>query len=99
MSKRRNDTSWEQTRWIIRRWKSNNPTRLYSKRVLTAVNSAVKLIGRVTLLVQLQPRISEAEQKILITTEKGIECLLGIDILETKKMCNDFFRRVLIQSI
>ena len=78
MSKRRNDTSWEQTRWIIRRWK-------YSKRVLTAVNSAVKLIGRVTLLVQLQPRIPAAEQKILITTEKGIECLLGIDILETKK--------------
>ena len=57
----------------------------YRKRVLTANNSAVKIIGRVTLLVQLQPRLQEVEQEIVITTDEGIECLLGIDFLKTNK--------------
>ena len=55
----------------------------YTKRVLTANNSAVKIIGRVTLLVQLQPRLPEVEQEFVITAEEGIECLLGIDFLKT----------------
>ena len=57
----------------------------YTKRVLTANNSAVKIIGRVTLLVQLQPRLPEVEQEFVITTDEGIECLLGIDFLKTNK--------------
>ena len=56
-----------------------------TKRVLTAKNSAVKIIGRVTLLVQLQPRLPEVEQEFVITTDEGIECLLGIDFLKTNK--------------
>ena len=42
----------------------------YVKRVLTANNSAVKIIGRVTLLVQLQPRLPEVEQEFVITAAK-----------------------------
>ena len=57
----------------------------YTKRVLTANNSAVKIIGRVTLLVQLQPRLREVEQEIVITADKGIECRLGIGFLKTNK--------------
>ena len=57
----------------------------YTKRVLTANNSAVKIIGRVTLLVQLQPILPEAEQEFVITADEGIECLLGIDFLKTNK--------------
>ena len=53
--------------------------------MLTAKNSAVKIIGRVTLLVRLQPRLPEVEQKFVITTDEGIECLLGIDFLKTNK--------------
>ena len=41
----------------------------YTKRVLTANNSAVNLIGRVTLLVQLQPRLPEVEQEFVITAD------------------------------
>ena len=54
-----------------------------TKRVLTANNSAVKIIARVTLLVQLQPRLPEVEQEFVITADEGIECLLGIDFLKT----------------
>ena len=57
----------------------------YTKRVLTANNSAVKLIGRLTLLVQLQSRLPEVEQEFVITADEGIECLLGIDFLKTNK--------------
>ena len=55
------------------------------KRVLTAKNSAVKVIGRVTLLVQLQPRLPEVEQEFVITADNDIECLLVIDFLKTNK--------------
>ena len=57
----------------------------YTKRVLTANNSAVKIKGRVTFLVQLQPRLTEVEQEFVITADEGIECLLGIDFLKTNK--------------
>ena len=57
----------------------------YTKRVLTANNSAVNIIGRVTLLVQLQPRLPEVEQEFVITADEGIESLLGIDFLKTNK--------------
>ena len=57
----------------------------YTKRVLTANNLAVKIIGRVKLLVQLQPRLPEVEQEFVITADEGIECLLGIDFLKTNK--------------
>ena len=57
----------------------------YTKRILTANNSAVKIIVRVTLLVQLQPRLPEVEQEFVITADEGIECLLGIDFLKTNK--------------
>ena len=57
----------------------------YTKRVLTANNSAVKIIGRVKLLLQLQTRLPEAEQEFVITADEGIECLLGIDFLKTNK--------------
>ena len=53
--------------------------------MLTANNSAVKIIGRVTLRVQLQPRLPEFEQEFVITADEGIECLLGIDFLKTNK--------------
>ena len=53
--------------------------------MLTANNSAVKIIGRVTLLVQLQPRLPEVEQEFVIMADEGIECLLGIDFLKTNK--------------
>ena len=53
--------------------------------MLTVDNSAVKIIGRVTFLVQLQPRLAEVEQEFVITTKEGIECLLGIDFLITNK--------------
>ena len=59
--------------------------KLYTKRVLTANNSAVKTIGRVTLLVQLQPRLPEVEQEFVITADEGQECLLRIDFLKTNK--------------
>ena len=57
----------------------------YTKRVLTANNSAVKMIGRVKLFVQLQPRLPEVEQEFVITADEGIEYLLGIDFLKTNK--------------
>ena len=57
----------------------------YTKRVLTTNNSAIKIIGKVTLLVQLQPRLPEVEQDFVITADEGIECLLGIDFLKTNK--------------
>ena len=57
----------------------------YTKRVLTANNSVVKIIGRITLLVQMQPRLPEVEQEFVITAGEGIECLLGIDFLKTNK--------------
>ena len=57
----------------------------YTKRLLTAHKSAVKIIGRRKLLVQLQPRLPEVEQEFVITADKGIECLLGIDFLKTNK--------------
>ena len=53
--------------------------------MLTANNSTVQIIGRVTLLLQLQPRLPEVEQELDITADEGIECLLGIDFLKTKK--------------
>ena len=53
--------------------------------MLTTNNSAVKIIGRVTLLVQLQPRLPQVEQKFVITADEGIECLLEIDFLKTNK--------------
>ena len=67
--------------------KLGNPgiVQTYTKRVLTANNSAVKTIGRVTLLVQLQPRLPEVEQEFVITADEVIECPLGIDFLKTNK--------------
>ena len=55
------------------------------RRVLTANNSAVKIIGNVTLLVQLQPRPPEVEQEFVISADEDIECLLVIDFLKTNK--------------
>ena len=57
----------------------------YTQKVLRTNNSIVKIIGRVTLLIQLQPRLQEVEQKVVITADKGVECLLGIDFLKTNK--------------
>ena len=62
----------------------------YTKRVLTANNSAVQIIGRATLLVQLQPRLPEVEQVFVITAHEGIECLLGIDFLKNNKCVLNF---------
>ena len=59
--------------------------RTYTKRVLTAKNSAFKIMGKVTLLALLQPRLPEVEQEFVITADEGIECLLGIDFLKTNK--------------
>ena len=53
--------------------------------MLTANNSALKIIGRVTLLVTLQPRLPEVEQEFVIMAEEGIERLLGIDFLKNNK--------------
>ena len=55
----------------------------YTKRVLTANNSDVEIIGRVTLLVQLQPRLTEVQQEFVITADEDIEFLLGYDFLKT----------------
>ena len=52
--------------------------------MLSANNSAVE-IRRVTLLVQLQPRLPKVDQDYVITADEGIECLLGIDFLKTNK--------------
>ena len=57
-----------------------------TKRLLTANSSIFKIIGRVTLLVQLQPRLSEVEHKSVITADECINCLLGIDLLKTQKL-------------
>ena len=57
----------------------------YTKQILTANNSSVKIIRRVTLLVQLQPRLPEVEQDFVITADEGIEWLRGIDFLKTNK--------------
>ena len=70
----------------------------YTKRVLTANNSAVKIIGRVTLLVQLQPRLPEVEQEFVITADEGIECLLGIDFLKTNKCVLNLHQEKLYSS-
>ena len=53
--------------------------------MLTDNKSVVKIIGRVTLFVQLQPRLPEVEQEFVITADEDIECLLGIDFLKTNK--------------
>ena len=53
--------------------------------MLTAINSADKIIGRVKLSVQLQPRLAEVEQEFVITADEGIERLQGIDFLKTNK--------------
>ena len=98
---RRNHISWEQMHWINGQWKfciisflswslyeklvKPGIVRTYTKRVLTANNSTVKMIGRVTLLIQLEPRLPEVEQEFVITADEGIECLLGIDFLKTNK--------------
>ena len=57
----------------------------YRKRVLTANISAVILVGRITFLVQLQPRLPEIEQEFVITEDESIECLLGTDFLKVNK--------------
>ena len=57
----------------------------YMKQVLTANNSAEKIIGNVPLLVQLQPRPPEIEQEFVISADENIECLLVIDFLKTNK--------------
>ena len=43
----------------------------------------MKLIGRVTLLVQLHTRLPEIEQKFLVTADQVIECLQVIEFLKT----------------
>ena len=70
----------------------------YTKRVLTTNNSAVKIIGRVTLLVQLQPRLTEVEQEFVITADEGIECLLGTDFLKTNKCVLNLHEKKLYSS-
>ena len=57
----------------------------YTERVLTANNSTVNLKGKVTLLVQLPTRLPEGQQEFVITADKGIECMLGIDFMKTSK--------------
>ena len=57
----------------------------YTERVLTTNNSAVKIIGRVKPLVQLQSRLPEVAQEFVITADEGIERLLGIDFLKNNK--------------
>ena len=43
------------------------------------------MIGKVTLLVELQPRLPEVEQDFVITADGGIECLQGIDFVNTNE--------------
>ena len=76
--------------WMNRQWKlfiafklvhirkPGKPGIVQTKRVLTAHNSAVKIIGRLTLLVQIGPRLPEVEQEFVITADKGIECPLEL---------------------
>ena len=70
----------------------------YTKRVLTANNSAVKIIGKVTLLVQSKQRLPEVEQEFVITADEGMECLLGIDFLKTNKSVLNFHEEKLYSS-
>ena len=70
----------------------------YTKRVIKANNSAVKIIGRVTLLLQLQPRLPEVEQEFVITADEGIEFLLGIDSMKTNKCVLNLHERKLYSS-
>ena len=51
--------------------------------MLTANNSDVKIIGRSTLLVQLQPRLPEVDKEYVITLDEAIGCLFGIEFLKT----------------
>ena len=62
----------------------------YTKRVSTANNTAVKIWGRVTPLVQLHP------EELVITADDVVESLLGINFLKTKKKC---FERALREVI
>ena len=66
--------------------------------MLTANNSAVKIIGRVTLLVLLQPRLPEVEQEFVITADEGMECLLGFDFLKTNKCVLNLHEKKLYSS-
>ena len=66
--------------------------------MLTANNTAVKIIGKVTLLVQLQPRLPEVEQEFVITADEGLECLLGIDFLKTNKCVLNLHEQKLYSS-
>ena len=66
--------------------------------VRTYTKQAVKIIGRVTLLVQLQPRLLEVEQEFVITAGEGIECLLGIDFLKTNKCVLNLYEEKLYSS-
>ena len=70
----------------------------YTKRVLTANKSAVKIIGRVTLLIQLQLRLPEVEQEFVLTADEGIECLLGNDFLKTNKFVLNLHEEKLYSS-
>ena len=70
----------------------------YTKRELTANNSAVKIIGRETQLVQLQPRLPEVEQEFVITAVEGMECLLGTDFLKTNKSALNLHEEKLYSS-
>ena len=67
--------------------------------MLTANNSAVKTIGRVTLLIQLQPRLPETEKEFVITADEGIECLLGIEFLKTNKCVLNLHEEKLYSSL
>ena len=58
---------------------------IYTKWLVTAIESAVKITVRVTLLVQFKLRIAEVEHELVITADEVIECLLGIDFLKTNK--------------
>ena len=57
----------------------------YTKQVLAANNSAVKIIGRVMFSVQSQTRLPEVEHEFVITADKGLEYLLWIEFLKTIK--------------
>ena len=53
--------------------------------MLSDINSNVEALGRIVLLVQLQPRLLEVEQEFTMTADKGIECLVLIKFLKTNK--------------
>ena len=65
-------------------------------RVLAAINTSVKILGKVELLFQMKPKQPEFVHEFLVTQENHISLLLGLDILFDQKCILNLNEKMLL---